>query len=492
VYRFDQTLVNPSPKLLQETLTKAAQTVNKGVRSRLLQTPIADWPKFIKQWRRDAEGHYQWNAPGEFRRGGPGGDTRSVAAIGWWSDRIDRKHCRVVADRVDCASQKEADLFQPDSDPHREARERPVLWRVYPDNLYLRATGKQWQLWAACPCGRAGTPEELGWMGPCCAACHDQSEERGSLATFRPTVLSGHSFWVSDVAFGLDGLVLLTRTKYHPEIWIWDTRTGDVEKRRFPQLVLGLAVAPDGRRAAVCMDNEIRVWSLIDADEQLLIPQENPPLPDPVRLAFSPDGELLACTSARPVVTVYELKTGRVRWSQSLQAGADGLAFSPDGGMLAVGLGEPAVRCWNVANGRELPPFPGDLEHHVCVAFSPDGNRLAAGAYFYHPNLLRLWDVASREEKATFPGPISQVAFSPNGRLLATVGRDGRLCLHHGSSGKLLGMFRWHQSDIDTVAFSPDGSWLATGGHEDRVKLWPVDALISSSRIASAASRITP
>ncbi|HYT87735.1 MAG TPA: hypothetical protein VEL76_03350, partial [Gemmataceae bacterium] len=59
------------------------------------------------------------------------------------------------------------------------------------------------------------------------------------------------------------------------------------------------------------------------------------------------------------------------------------------------------------------------------------------------------------------------------------VGGDGCLRLRDATDGHLLGAFRWHQSAIDTVAFSPDGHWLATGGKEDRIKLWPVDALLS-------------
>ena len=46
------------------------------------------------------------------------------------------------------------------------------------------------------------------------------------------------------------------------------------------------------------------------------------------------------------------------------------------------------------------------------------------------------------------------------------------------STAQPLGAFRWHQAEMSAVAFSPDGRWLATCGHEDRVKLWPVEGLL--------------
>src|SRR5262249_32029778 len=91
----------------------------------------------------------------------------------------------------------------------------------------------------------------------------------------------------------------------------------------------------------------------------------------------------------------------------------------------------------------------------------------------------RLWDVATGKVKASLEGPVNALAFSPDSRLLAAGGRDGRLRLLD-ADGRLLGAFRWHQGDIEAGACSPPGPWLATGGHEDRVKLWPVEAILAS------------
>jgi WD40 repeat protein len=153
------------------------------------------------------------------------------------------------------------------------------------------------------------------------------------------------------------------------------------------------------------------------------------------------------------------------------------LAFSPDGETLALGWDWPMVRRWEVTSGRELLALPGKLSHVLSVAISPDGKTLAATGNFGSTGLW-LWDLASRRVRASFPESVAGMAFSPDGRVLATGGSDGSLRFRNGTDGRLLGTYRWHQSAIDAVAFSPDGRWLATGGKEDRVKLWPVDALL--------------
>jgi WD40 repeat protein len=492
VYRFDRVLIDPTPEALGALLAEASAAANAGCRSRLLRWPFEDFAAFVAEWRAAPEGQRQWNGPGAARKKGSGGDTRSAAAVAWWSDPVRRRHCRVVADRVEYGSREEQDLFQPEYVRPGECHDRPVLWRVYPDDLYLRqAQGVEWWLWAACRCGATGTPESLGWMGPWCAACHDRAEE-GNPPTrpgiCRPVVFSGHPFWVGDLAFCPDGRTLLARVGCHPEVWVWDTVTGQVHKRLFPgrpksTRINGLTMTPDGRKAAVCVDGWVRMWSPTDpADrtnaERMLSSRLGGVGGSSVALALSPDGTLLASASgdtAQAIVQLHDTQTGGpvrtlVQGVPSLSPGPHCLAFSPDGRTLALGWGTPRVRLWDVASGRELSAPPGACARAFAVAWSPDGKTVAATG--------GLWDAASGARKAEIKEAVEGLAFSPDGRLLATVGWEGILRLRDAGDGRLLGAFRWHQSSVDAVAFSPDGRWLATGGKEDRIKLWPVDALV--------------
>jgi WD40 repeat protein len=90
---------------------------------------------------------------------------------------------------------------------------------------------------------------------------------------------------------------------------------------------------------------------------------------------------------------------------------------------------------------------------------------------------VRLWEVASGKQIAMLRGhedQVSSVAFSPDGRTLATGSMDRTARLWEVASGKQIGVLRGHEDQVSSVAFSPDGRTLATGSWDQTARMWPV------------------
>ncbi len=108
----------------------------------------------------------------------------------------------------------------------------------------------------------------------------------------------------------------------------------------------------------------------------------------------------------------------------------------------------------------------------LALAFSPDGKMLASGGRDY---AVRLWDTATRKELSVLrahEGYVEAVAFSPDGTLLASTGGDYTVRLWDTVSEVYIAALRGHGSWVFTLAFSPDGRLLASAGWNKAVKLW--------------------
>jgi WD40 repeat protein len=123
----------------------------------------------------------------------------------------------------------------------------------------------------------------------------------------------------------------------------------------------------------------------------------------------------------------------------------------------------------------QFTEFKGHTALIYHVAFSPDGKLLATAGF---DNVVKLWEWPSGKEVRTLAGhtgPVYSVAFHPGGTILASGSLDKTIRLWNPADGKLIREIKGHTDIVDSIAFNKDGKLLASGSSDKTVRLWNPD-----------------
>ncbi len=203
-----------------------------------------------------------------------------------------------------------------------------------------------------------------------------------------------------------------------------------------------------------------------------------PVLPQAASLAWSKDGKWLAVGTYRDV-KVLDASTGLV--ARTLTGHSDvirALAFSPDGNILAAGAGVPGVggevKLWNPITGELIETMTGHSDCVYGLAWRPDGKQIATTSY---DKAVRLWDVAKGTTIAELKEHAEAVygaAYSASGKYLATAGADKSIRIWDANSGKRLYTLAGHTEAITGLAFRPGADQLASASADRTLRIWNI------------------
>jgi WD40 repeat protein len=308
----------------------------------------------------------------------------------------------------------------------------------------------------------------------------EEALHRSIIASPVRLTMTAHGTRVLSAAFNPSGSRLATLGDDGTTI-VWDPVTGD-ELIRLPgttepaDLITDerVAFSPDGTLLAACDNRLVRLYDASNGD---LVRTLDGHATDVTAVAFNREGTRMASGASDGTVSIWDVNDGHRLAEMAAHADAiEGLTFTPDGLRLITGGSDGSLRFWDATKGEMIYEDSDFTSEVLSVTFSPDGALFgfaaSGGAHLWHLDFASTDGETelTYEEVLSIPGSGS-VKFSPDGRQLATIsGND--IIVREAATGRELQKFVGHTGWVMGVEFSPDGSRLVTTSLDGTVRIW--------------------
>ncbi|MGI9455354.1 MAG: hypothetical protein ACR2NU_02265 [Aeoliella sp.] len=302
---------------------------------------------------------------------------------------------------------------------------------------------------------------------------------------------TGHDDEIRDVAFHPNGTMMascdkagvirtwqlgeLTETSESSELENWPASFHGHAKG-----IWSLDFSPDGKRlVSVGKDGNVRSWG---GRSHLL---QELDVTESVASDYSRSGNELF-VARRHAIARWDQRTNVVHpFGKSFQEQAKSLAVSPDGEIIATGHNDGIIRLWHRKTEQIVQVLHGHKDEVHQIAFSSDGILMVTASW---DGTGILWDVAAGQQRhvVDLPPHCVSAAFCKDGRTFA-ISQEDNFMIYDAGSGERLHLLQGHTNSANCVAFSPDGRWLATGSDDRTIRIW--DVLTGQTRHVIAAHR---
>jgi WD40 repeat protein/serine/threonine protein kinase len=218
-----------------------------------------------------------------------------------------------------------------------------------------------------------------------------------------------------------------------------------------------------------------------------------------ISVAFAPDGGKLAFVTEMKKVKLWDLSPARERKELDPRSiYAYSVAFSPDGLLLAATSGDQrsgSVTIWKVQEpDSDKPQILSGTAPLLCLAFSPDNSRLAAGADT-PDGAVNVWQLSPGGGKPSVfkgeqRGMVRSITFLGDSQTVASAGADGTVVFWDVAAGNPLTVWKKHEKEVTAIALSSDRKTLGTASGDLTVKLWDVSEGPDRSRFQATKNRV--
>ncbi len=268
-------------------------------------------------------------------------------------------------------------------------------------------------------------------------------------------------------------------------IRVYDPNTGVLEASLtgHKAAITSLAFFPDSNRlVSAGGDRIIRIW---DVAARKVVKELSGHESAVLTVAVNPDGKQIVSGAADRTARGWEPDSGKTVWTWTGRTVVTAVAVRGRSNQVAIGMADGTLVMLDVSSGtpRELSSLPAHAAGLASLSFSPDGGKLASGG---GDGVVRVWtfpETGPPAELHRFEGqakqgaasgfsPVSAVAFSPDGRFIASAGADAVIRVFDVHTKAEVRGLRGHTDWATAVAFAPDSRLLVSAGVDKSVRVF--------------------